>query len=152
MPLRVCYLHLPLPKVYSWDYLAKESDAWITLERQDPVQGWARRVMLVFNPFVLVSDPTCISLLFPEEPGKQLLSSQHLLGLPQLEGEVGVSRGLGFSLWTPRAPKAKQTEGKSPEGVEVQQEIIYTDTGKWKSQEVSYHSIGQQFWPSEKSR
>lgn len=80
-----------------------------------------------------MSDPICMYLLFPEEPGKQLLSSWRLLGLPQLKDEAGVTIGLGFCIRTPRALKAKQIEGKSTEGVAVQREIIYIDTGMWKS-------------------
>lgn len=41
--------------------------------------------------------------------------------------------------------KSKAYMGENIEGVEVQQGIIYIDTGTWKSKEVSHYSVGQQF-------
>lgn len=74
VPLHMGYLPLSLPKMDPWDYLAEELNARFPSERQEPAHGWAFRIMLLFNPFVLVSDPIFMYLLFPEEPGELLLS------------------------------------------------------------------------------
>lgn len=48
--------------------------------------------------------------------------------------------------------RQSKKRGKNRDGVEVQQEIMHIGIGVWRSQEVSYYYVGQQFGLSEKKQ
>lgn len=127
-PLHMCcYLHHLLPKMF---YLPRESKACFTLGREEPVQGWARRVVFVFNVLVLLSYPVWCTYYF----SRSCSSLPVLLELPWLEGGAGGLLGV------------EGTESKAYQG-EKQMELrcnskLFTSVQVWrKTQRFPY-------WPT----
>lgn len=113
---------------------------WLELRKRQvvvrlPISCWCS--YLILGAWIC-SSPSQKAILFLAPPR-----------MPQLNTVRGPALGSDF---LDMDSKEKQTEGKSKEEAEVQQGIIHTATGVWRSPEILYFSVGQHFWPSQKGR
>lgn len=151
VPQQAVYLHvLPsFPFQRYIPYFTKESNAFFSSGRQEPVKGWAWSSIVACKLFIVMSDPGCMYLLFPESEGSFLHGTSWAALVGRWSRNCLGVRLLGMDS---RSTESKADRGNSKEGVEVQQETIYTGTGMWRSPKFSYYSVGQHFWPAEKGR
>lgn len=88
--------------------------------------------MLVFNPFMLVSDTICMYLLFPKELGELLPSSQNLLRLQWLDGEAGVASGLASGCRLQEHLNQSRWRGKAQRELRCERKLFISVQGYGK--------------------
>lgn len=95
VPQWAVYLHMlpSFPFQRHISYFTKESNAFFSSGRQEPVKGWTWSSIVACKLLIIMFDPGCMYPLFPESEGSFFMVPP---GLPWLEDEAGIALGSDF--------------------------------------------------------